>query len=285
MKINVTGATGSLGQKITEELLKIGTDKEIAVTVRNGDKAKQIFGERVSIHVADYQSTDKMMNAFTGTDTLVYIPSIVHPNLKRIAEFENVLSAVEKAKVKQLIVIGFFADHENNPFVLSPFYGYVPRRLASANVHYTIVRNAMYADPLPPYLPELIERGKLVYPAGDGKINFVSRRDLARAIAQIAIQPELYGKTYTLTGKKAYSMPELAEILSEASGHTIVYDPMTAQEFADTYDEPKGFGPILASLYVAASCHLMDETTNDIESITGQEPEDLLSFIKRNYKG
>ncbi|WAA09577.1 SDR family oxidoreductase [Fervidibacillus albus] len=285
MKINVTGATGNLGQKITEQLLQLATDEEIAVTVRNGNKAKQLYGKRVDIQVTDYQSTDKMVDAFTGTDTLVYIPSIVHPNQARIAEFENVLFAAEKAKVKQLVVVGFFADHENNPFVLSPFYGYVPRRLASADINYTIVRNAMYADPLPPYLPELIERGRLPYPAGDGKINFVSRRDLARAIAQIAIRPELYGKTYTLTGKKAYTMTELAEILSEASGHTIRYDPMTAQEFAVTYDEPKGFGAILASLYVAASHHLMNETTNDIELITGQEPEDLLSFIKRNYKG
>lgn len=31
----------------------------------------------------------------------------------------------------------------------------------------------MYADSLPLYLPRLVERGVLVYPAGDGKINVV----------------------------------------------------------------------------------------------------------------
>lgn len=80
-------------------------------------------------------------------------------------------------------------------------------------------------------------------------------------------------------------MEELASILSQISGQPIKYDPMTVQEFADTYDEPKGFGEVLVSLYVAASQHLMDETTNDIQMITGEEPEDLLTFMKWKYKG
>lgn len=285
MKWNITAATGNLGAKITQELLQIVQPEDVVLTVRNPEKAKRMFGDIVNVKQADYTSEEQMTAAFTGTDVLIYIPSIAHPNPIRIAEFEKAVSAAEKANVKQFILVGFFADHENNPFALSPFYGYVPRRLASSQLDYTILRNAMYADPLPPYLPELIERGQLPYPAGDGKINFVSRRDIARAVAQIAIRPEFHGGKYTLTGSKAFSMEELAALLSEVSGHPIKYHPMTVDQFAETYDEPKGFGKILVSLYVAASHHLLDETTKDIETVTGKEPEDLLSFIKRKYKG
>lgn len=284
LKFNITASTGNLGSKIAEELSKLVPLEDLALTVRNLDKAKQLFGEQTNVKQADYTSEEQMTSAFTGTDVLIYIPSLAHPNPARIAEFEKVIAAAERAGVKQFILVGFFADHEKNPFVLSPFYGYVPRRLASSKLNATITRNAMYADPLPPYLPELIERGRLVYPAGDGKINFVTRRDIARAVAHIAVKPEWHGKTYTLTGKKAYAMEELASLLSEVSGTTIKYDPMTVQEFAETYDQPKGFGEILVSLYVAASLHLLDETTNDIETVTGQEPEDLLSYVKREYQ-
>lgn len=285
MKINLTAATGHLGRKIAEELYKYVSTEDVILTVRNPNKAKQLFGDYANIKQADYASEEQMIAAFTGTDTLIYIPSIAYPNLVRLSEFEKALHAAERAKVKQFIFVGFVADHENNPFVMSPFYGYAPRRLASSRLNYTLIRNAMYADPLPPYLPELIERGRLPYPAGDGKINFVSRSDIARAVAQIAIRKELYGKKYTLTGNKAFSMEELAEGLSKVSGQIIKYEPMTVQEFADTYDEPSGFGEVLVSLYVAARHHLMDETTNDIEFITGKKPEDLLSFIERIYKG
>ncbi|WLR46635.1 SDR family oxidoreductase [Halobacillus litoralis] len=284
MEYNITAATGHLGEKITEELLKLVPKKDAAITVRNPDKAKQLFGDDINIKKADYNSEEEMTSAFTGTDVLIYIPSFTFPSHVRILEFEKAVNAAEKANVKQFIFVGFMADHENSPFKMSPFFGYVPRRLASSELKYTLTRNAMYADPLPPYLPELVEKGSLPYPAGDGKINFVSRQDIAKAVAQIAIRPELHGEKYTLTGDKDYSMEELASILSDISGETISYSPISNQEFAETYDEPKGFGPTLTSLYSAASRHLMDETTNDIEFITGEPPENLKHFIKRNYK-
>lgn len=282
MEYNITAATGHLGEKITEELLKLVPKKEVAISVRNPDKAKQLFGGDVNIKKADYDSEEEMTEAFKGTDVLIYIPSFTFPSYVRILEFEKAITAAEKANVKQFIFVGFIADHENSPFKMSPFFGYVPRRLASSQLNYTLTRNAMYSDPLPPYLSELVEIGQLPYPAGNGKINFVSRRDIARAVAQIAIRPELHEKKYTLTGNNAYSMEELASIFSEITGMTIRYSPMCVQEFAETYDEPKGFGPVLTSLYDAASRHLMDETTNDIKSITGEAPENLKHFIKRN---
>jgi hypothetical protein len=79
-------------------------------------------------------------------------------------------------------------------------------------------------------------------------------------------------------------MPELAEVLSTVSDSTIKYDPMTVEEFASTYDEPKGFDEVLVSLYVAAERNLMDEVTDDYPLITGEKTEDLESYLKRNYK-
>ena len=44
-------------------------------------------------------------------------------------------------------------------------------------------------------------------------------------------------------------MKELAAILSEASGTEIKYEPVSLETFAEMYDEPKGFGALLASMY------------------------------------
>lgn len=68
------------------------------------------------------------------SDVLIYIPGIAFPNLVRLSEFEQAVHAAEKANVKHFIFVGFVADHENNPFKMSPFFGYVPRRLASSNL-------------------------------------------------------------------------------------------------------------------------------------------------------
>ena len=62
--------------------------------------------------------------------------------------------------------MSFIADQEDNPFVISPFYSYLPRRLAGTDLNFAIAKNSLYADPLVPYLPELIERKGLIYPVG-----------------------------------------------------------------------------------------------------------------------
>lgn len=115
-------------------------------------------------------------------------------------------------------------------------------------------------------------------------MSFISREDLAKAIVQIALKEELHGQRYTLTGTKAYSMEELAHVISSVSGEKVVYDPMSVEEFAETYDQPKGFGTVLVSLYVAAAQHLMGEVTSDFKHITGTDPEELEHYLNRTYK-
>lgn len=284
MIYNITAATGQLGSKIVEAALKVIKPEELVLTVRNPEKASRFMAIGVKVKKADYNSKIELIEAFKNTDVLIYIPSIVVPNLPRVTEFENAVEAAETAKVKHFIYIGFCADHETNPFKMSPSFGYAHRRLASSDLEYTYIRNAMYADPLAPYIPELIKREKLIYPAGEGKISFISRNDIAKAVIKIATDKKLQGNNYTLTGNRNYSMVDLASLLSNISGTTIKYNPMTAVEFSAAYDQPKGFGTTLASLYVAAAYNLLGEVTNDYNIITGEEPEDLYNFIKREYR-
>lgn len=284
MIYNITAATGNLGVKIVEEALEYIDPEHLVLTVRNPEKAEAFRQQGVQIKQANYRSEQALAEAFKDTDVLIYIPSLTFPSVARIMEFENAIIAAEKTGVKQLIFIGFMADHGNNPFKMSPFFGYVQRRLASGTVPYTYIRNGMYSDPLPPYLPELARRGKVLYPVADQQISFISRKDLAKAIVQIALKEELHGSEYTLTGPKAWSMIELAELLSRVSGSPIVYDPLSNQEFAELYDEPKGFGPVLVSLYEAAARGLMAEVTEDFERITGEKAEDLSTYIAREYR-
>ena len=49
---------------------------------------------------------------------------------------------------------------------MSPYFGYAERLLATSGIDFTYVRMAMYMDPLKPYLPELMNMHKLIYPVG-----------------------------------------------------------------------------------------------------------------------
>ena len=68
--------------------------------------------------------------------------------------------------------------------------------MATSGIDYTYVRMAMYMDPLKPYLPELMNMHKLIYPAGDGRINYITRNDIVRGVIAI-IKIQILGANAT----------------------------------------------------------------------------------------
>ena len=126
MKYLITGATGNLGEKVTRWLRTMTSENNIRVGIHNLKKADKFSDLAVEKVKLDYFDLDMLEKAVGGIDLVVYIPSITYNLQKRITEFENILQVVKKAKTK-LIFVSFFADQENNPFVMSPFYAYVPR--------------------------------------------------------------------------------------------------------------------------------------------------------------
>ena len=88
------------------------------------------------------------------------------------------------------------------------------------------------------------------------------------------------GKRYLLSGY-SYDMYELANILSEVSGTKIEYDPVSLETFAKMYDEPKGFGDLLASMYEAGARGLLDQQSNDFEMLVNDKPQTFKSFLMK----
>lgn len=284
MKYLITGATGNLGEKVTRWLRTMTPENNIRVGIHNLKKANKFEDLDVEKIKLDYFDLDTLEKAVSGVDLVIYIPSITYDLQRRITEFENVLQAVKKAKAK-LIFVSFFADQENNPFVMSPFYAYVPRRLASSKVEYSIVKNSLYADPLVPYLEELIKRKNIIYPVGAQPLSFITLNDSAHAIACLAMQSIMrdQGQSYLLSMDKNYNMVELSYIMSRITDHKIGYAPVTITEFAKIYAQ-EGDGKELASMYAGGAKGLLSATSDDFHRLTGREPEEMEHFLRNGYQ-
>lgn len=284
MKYLITGATGNLGEKVTRWLRNMTPENNIRVGIHNLKKASKFADLDVEKVKLDYFDLDTLQKAVSGIDLVIYIPSITYNLQRRITEFENVLQAVKDAKAK-LIFVSFFADQEKNPFIMSPFYAYVPRRLAGSNVEYSIVKNSLYADPLVPYLDELIQRKNIIYPVGAKPLSFITRNDSAHAIACLAMQPVMrdQGQTYLLSMDKNYNMVELSYIMSRITDHQIGYAPVTTDEFAKIYAD-EGDGVELASMYAGGAKGLLSTTSDDFHRLTGREPEEMEHFLRNGYQ-
>lgn len=285
MKYLITGASGHLGQKVVANLRTMTAEANIRLGIHNMKKRDLFEGFGGEISHLDYHDPDTVNKSFTDVDVLVYIPSITYNLSDRIDEFENVLAGAQRNKVGSFIFVSFFADQMNNPFQMSPFYAYVPRRLAGSGLSYAYVRNSLYADPLAPYLPELIERGNVIYPVGDSPMSFISRDDSAKAIASLAVQAVMRdrGQSYLLSMPHNYNMVELSKIMSKVTGKHIGYHPVSLQEFADIY-AAEGNGNELASMYAGGAMGLLAETSHAFHRLTGEDPMEMEEYLRKNYQ-
>ncbi|WP_261807150.1 NmrA family NAD(P)-binding protein [Lapidilactobacillus luobeiensis] len=280
----VTGATGHLGQRVVADLVTTVGPTQVTAAVHTVAKATALQAQGVALTALDYADVAGMTSAFTGQDVVIYIPSKTYDLQQRINEFENSLQALQVAHVPSVIFVSFYADQENDPFTMAPYYAYVPRRLASSGLHYAIIKNSLYADPLVPYFSELIQRRALIYPVGQQALTFITQDDSAKAIAALATKSQLRdaGQVYTITQEESLTMPELGRIMTTVTGRPIGYRPVTNERFQQIY-AAEGDGAELASMYAAAALGLFNIVTDDFVKITGHRPENMSDFLSRSY--
>lgn len=284
MKIAVTGATGHLGSKIIEHLIKNTKKKNIIALAHNKNHAQNIINQKIEVREIDFQNQASLAASFTNIDTLVYVASKTYSVFDRVHELENVLQAMKLNNIHNLVAMSFVADQEDNPFIMSPFYGYLPRRLAGTDFNFAIAKNTLYADPLVPYLPELIERKGLIYPVGKKAMSFITLNDSAEAMATMALDQDILHsrRSYLLTQARSYTMPELGEVMSAVTGKEIGYHPVTAEEFGKIYAE-EGDGAELASMYRGGPMGYLGKVSDDFAHLTGHEPQGMEEFLRNNY--
>ncbi|NCB66718.1 MAG: SDR family NAD(P)-dependent oxidoreductase, partial [Bacilli bacterium] len=73
MKLLVTGATGKFGTKVVETLLKTVPASQLAVSVRNPEKAEELRARGVDVRQGDFDHPETLDAAFAGVDRLLLV--------------------------------------------------------------------------------------------------------------------------------------------------------------------------------------------------------------------
>lgn len=94
----------------------------------------------------------------------------------------------------------------------------MPRALARS-----ILRNSVYLDELGPELKVATTSGVLLSVTGGHTMNWAPRADQAAAIAAAVAGDDHLGRTYDLVSPEPYTYDDLADLLSEATGKSIVH--------------------------------------------------------------
>lgn len=280
--ILITGANGHLGTQTIDFLLENNPDAEIAGLVRSEEKGAELKEKGVELRIGDYTDYPSIEEAVKEINTLLLISSSTLEG--RAEQHKNVIDAAKESGIKQIFYTSIVeADKELSP--LSPDHAATEKLIKESGISYTIYRNAFYMEFLPLFLGDALETGRWAFPSGGKAINLALRSEMAEALANgLANAEEHKNSIYEITSAQAYTLEEIAGMLSEASGKEISYSDISVSDFEQALTEaglPKAqiaMSVMTAQTFVNGA---LDFTYDDMEKLLGRKPTGLDTFIKQ----
>lgn len=287
-KILVTGATGSLGRAVVENLLKTVRPDQLAVLARDPAKAADLQAQGVSVKQGDYNDYASLVAAFAGIDKLFLVSSDDIPN--RVAQHTNAIKAAKEAGVQHVVYTSFQRKTEDGSSAaagIAEAHLATEKLLKEVGLTYTILRNALYFEVLPLFMGPVLETGTIYLPAGEGKCAYASRADMAAAGAAVLTGSGHENQSYELSTNTALSFADVANILSDLSGKAIQYVSPSAEEFGTQLAAagvPAGAIQMTAAFSVAIGQGEFDFPSTTLEKLLGHAPTSAAEFLKAAYK-
>lgn len=220
--ILVTGANGHLGNAVVDFLLKKNPYIKIKALVRSEEKGKELKNRGVEIAIGDYLDYDSLVNAMENVDSLLLVSSSSIED--RLTQHLNVIKAAKQSDINHIVYTSVLKANPNSKFTFGIEHVKTEEEIMNSGIDYTLMRHTYYADFLPDIFGNFLESGVIYYSAGNAKVNFAARMDMAEANANVLLNLTKHkNKIYEITSGKAYSFSDIAEMLSQIAGKKIEY--------------------------------------------------------------
>ena len=284
--ILITGANGHLGGATIDFLLEKSPNAKIKALVRSEEKGKKLKNERIEFAVGDYLNYDSLVNAFKGVETFLLVSSSTMGD--RHAQHANAIKAAKQNGVKHIVYTSVLGGNPNSKFSAGIDHYKTEEDIKNSGIPYTIMRNTYYADFLPDIIGNAIESGAIYYSAGDAKINFAARINMAEANAIVLADPSSYkNKVYEIISGNTYTFDEIAAMLSEITGKQIKYVDIPVEALKENIVKagmPNEIAELMASIAESMKAGEFDFIDPTLEKLLGRKPVDLKDFLLNVYK-
>jgi NAD(P)H dehydrogenase (quinone) len=228
MSIVITGATGHLGRLVVEALLERGVPAgQIVATGRRTETLADLAERGVVVQRADFDDAASLREAFTGAERLLLV-SGSEPG-RRIEQHGNAIEAAKAAGVRHIAYTSIVRADTSSLLLAADHRG-TEELLAASGVPHTLLRNAWYFENYTTRLPVYLEHG-IVGSVGAARISAAARADYAEAAAAVLTGEGHEGAIYELGGA-SFTMAELAEVVSTATGRTVTYTDLPVEQYA-----------------------------------------------------
>ncbi len=279
MTILVTGATGTIGRQVVDQLVRRGAD--VRALVRNPAKAN--FPASVAVAQGDLLDVDSLRSALSGVSTLFLLNAVV-PD-----EFTQALTALNLAREAGIERFVYLSVIHSDRYVNVPHFAGkfgVERMIEQMGFQATILRPAYFMNNELMIKDVVTAHGVYPMPIGSKGLAMIDARDIGEIAAIELIRRETSAaplplERINLVGPENLTGAKAAAIWSEVLGRRVVYGG----------DDTAGFEKSLRQFmpaWMAFDMRVMSERfltegmipdTGDVERLT-----DMLGRPLRSYR-
>jgi len=266
VNILITPAGGNLGTEVSKQL---SVKHQVFGGVRSPSTTNQLAG--VSYVAFDYDDPASYKNALESIEAVVLqAPPLDAGAFERLVPF---LDAVKAANINRVVFVSAYGVDHNDEAPLRK----IELKLIKEDFNYTIVRPNFFMENFTSGFAAgpLEHDGIVLASSGEGKLAFVSIKDIAAVITISLSVAGHEGKAYNLTGPEALSHADIAQTISNKLGKDIPYVSISGDELkagAMKNGLPESSADYLVMLYDLAKQGLMSAATKDVENVLGRQP-------------
>jgi NAD(P)H dehydrogenase (quinone) len=236
--LGVTGATGEIGRRVAVRLARLGQAQRLIV--RDPGRAPNLPGVEV-VQISSYGDAVAMGRALTGVETLFLVSAqdlmgvirrsienkVPIPSYDRVQQHIAAVAAAAAVGVRRIVYLSFLSAAPDATFILARDHFHTEEYIRTTGMPFTFLRQSLYMDKVPLHVSkDSVMRG----PAGEGRVAWVTRDDIADVAVAVLMGSRHEGCTYDITGPEALTMAETAEKLSFVTGRKISYQAQTPHE-------------------------------------------------------
>jgi len=273
----ITGATGDVGSKVVELLIQ-RSDRP-RVFVRDADKARLRFGDRVDIFVGDLADATALNAALQGVDKLFLVNS--GPEIPIRDEISA--KAARSAGVKHLVKLSSMDVQQG--LAIGAWHERGEAAIRASGMPYTFIQPTGFMSNLLAWAPSVKAEGVVSASTGNGRRAFVHSDDIASVAVKALTTAGFEGESIAITGPEALTFPEVTAKIGKAIGKHLTFQPLSDDEARQRYSRISGSAEETeahVSLWRAIREGRLGDVTDNVLRILGRKPIGLDQWLIEN---
>ncbi len=279
MTVLVLGATGNVGPHVVNSLHGAGTTAR--VLVRDGARARDLWGEGVDIRSGDLREPGVLSSAMEGVDSVL----LVSPHSFSMSDLQ--LGVIREARRSGARIVKLSgtrsAIRPDGPHACRQHWE-VERVLQDSGQPFVILRPNSFMQVLvgKQLIPGLQATGVVPNPIAGSGISFIDARDVGEVAARVLLTHDWDSSVLELTGPRSVTYAEIARLAAELLGSEITVSEITPADVRATLTArgmPDWEAEHFEEMYQLFRDGESEFVTHTVEQITGSSARTVEAFL------